>query len=56
MDCLLEMAEVEWDHEAYFRSKVTGHFLTRVFKVWRTPAAALRRSARRTRLARTGRL
>jgi rubrerythrin len=37
VDCLLEMAEVEWDHEAYFRSKVTGHFLTRVFKVWAPP-------------------
>lgn len=37
LDCLLEMAEVEWDHEAYFRSKVTGHFLTRLFPVWSPP-------------------
>ncbi len=37
VDCLLEMAEVEWDHEAYFRAKVTGHFLTRVFPVWPPP-------------------
>lgn len=37
LECLLEMAEVEWDHEAYFRAKVTGHFLTRVFRVWPPP-------------------
>jgi hypothetical protein len=37
LECLLEMAEVEWDHEAYFRSKVTGHFLTRLFPVWSPP-------------------
>src|SRR5262245_676616 len=35
--CLLEMAEVEWDHEAYFRAKVTGHALTRFFPVWSPP-------------------
>ncbi len=32
--CLLEMAEVEWDHEAYFRSKVDSHWLRRVIRVW----------------------
>jgi hypothetical protein len=32
--CLLEMAEVEWDHEAYFRSKVESHWLRRVIRVW----------------------
>lgn len=37
VDCLLEMAEVEWDHEAYFRAKVEGHRLARVFKVWPAP-------------------
>ena len=37
MDCLLEMAEVEWDHEAYFRAKVERHALARVFKVWAPP-------------------
>jgi hypothetical protein len=37
LDCLLEMAEVEWEHEAYFRSKVEGHPLTRVFKLWPPP-------------------
>ena len=27
VECLLEMAEVEWDHEAYFRGKVESHWL-----------------------------
>jgi hypothetical protein len=37
LECLVEMAEVEWEHEAYFRSKVEGHWLTRVFPVWGPP-------------------
>jgi rubrerythrin len=37
VDCLLEMAEVEWEHEAYFRAQVEGHALTRLFKVWPPP-------------------
>ena len=32
--CLLEMAEVEWEHEAYFRGKVESHWLHRVIRVW----------------------
>ena len=39
VDCLLMMAEVEWDHEAYFRSKVIGHPMRRIFKVWDAPPA-----------------
>jgi rubrerythrin len=38
IDCLLSMAEVEWEHERYFREKVAGHLLLRVFKVWPAPA------------------
>lgn len=34
VECLLEMAEVEWDHEAYFRSKVESHWLRRMIRVW----------------------
>jgi demethoxyubiquinone hydroxylase (CLK1/Coq7/Cat5 family) len=34
IDCLLTMAEVEWEHELYFRSKVMGHRLLRWIKVW----------------------
>jgi len=34
IDCLLTMAEVEWEHELYFRSRVMGHRLLRWIKVW----------------------
>jgi rubrerythrin len=34
VDCLLTMAEVEWEHEAYFRSKVEGHPLSRHVRMW----------------------
>ena len=34
IECLLTMAEVEWDHENYFRGRVTGHRLLRVFRLW----------------------
>jgi len=37
VDCLLTMAEVEWEHEQYFRSKVTGHPLLRLFPLWPAP-------------------
>lgn len=34
VDCLLTMAEVEWEHEAYFRAKVLGHPWSRLCAVW----------------------
>jgi hypothetical protein len=34
IDCLLTMAEVEWEHEFYFRQKALSHPLSRVVKVW----------------------
>jgi hypothetical protein len=34
---LLHMAEVEWDHEAYFRGKVMSHFLGRRLPLWTPP-------------------
>src|SRR5262245_22913297 len=37
IDCLLEMAEVEWDHEKYFRSCVLKHPLSRHLPVWPEP-------------------
>lgn len=37
IDCLLEMAEVEWDHELYFRSRVREHFLGRRLPLWPQP-------------------
>jgi rubrerythrin len=37
IDCLLEMAEVEWDHELYFRSRVMEHALGRRLPLWSQP-------------------
>jgi rubrerythrin len=39
VDCLLEMAEVEWDHEFYFRSRVREHFVGRRLALWTQPPA-----------------
>src|SRR4026207_1912114 len=37
IDCLLTMAEVEWEHERYFRELITGHWLTWTIKLWDGP-------------------
>lgn len=37
VDCLLEMAEVEWDHQHYFRARVQEHFLGRRLPIWPQP-------------------
>jgi rubrerythrin len=37
VDCLLMMAEVEWEHEQYFRSKVLSHPAGRLLPVWPLP-------------------
>ena len=37
VDCLLTMAEVEWEHEHYFRSRVLSHWLSRCIPVWPEP-------------------
>lgn len=37
IDGLLEMAEVEWEHELYFRSRVREHFLGRRLPLWPQP-------------------
>jgi rubrerythrin len=34
---LLEMAEVEWDHERFFRDKASGHALWLLVPVWPAP-------------------
>jgi hypothetical protein len=34
IDCLLTMAEVEWEHEFFFRNILIGHPLLRIFKLW----------------------
>ena len=37
MDCLLAMAEIEWDHEQYFRSRVQAHRLAPWLPLWPAP-------------------
>ena len=37
VDSLLNMAEVEWDHEAYFREKIATHPLRFLIPVWKKP-------------------
>ncbi len=35
---LMSMAQVEWDHEQYFRSKVQQHWLRHIIPLWSMPA------------------
>lgn len=37
VDCLLTMAEVEWEHEHYFRGCVKSHWLNRFIPLWKEP-------------------
>lgn len=37
VECLLEMAEVEWEHEAYFRERVLAHWLGPHLPIWPKP-------------------
>lgn len=37
IDCLLTMAEVEWEHERYFRERIVGHWMLRLFPLWDPP-------------------
>jgi hypothetical protein len=37
IDCLLTMAEVEWEHEKYFRSRVLIHPLGQRLSLWPAP-------------------
>jgi hypothetical protein len=38
-DCRLMMAEVEWEHEQYFRGQVLRHSLGRRLPIWPSPPA-----------------
>jgi hypothetical protein len=38
VDDLLDMAEIEWDHELYFREKAASSVLWRFFPKWPVPA------------------
>ncbi|PWT91809.1 MAG: hypothetical protein C5B55_07525 [Blastocatellia bacterium] len=39
IDCLLTMAEVEWEHEHYFRERVLSHRWATWLKIWPPPPA-----------------
>ena len=39
IDCLLTMAEVEWEHEKYFRSRVLIHLFGKRLPIWPEPPA-----------------
>ena len=47
IDCLLSMAEVEWEHEKYFRSRVERHPWLRFFPLWEAapPKESIRRDS-----------
>ena len=51
IDCLLTMAEVEWEHEKFFRERVTGHWLLRLFPLWDPPPPKEDIRAARRRMA-----
>jgi rubrerythrin len=38
VDCLLTMAEVEWEHERFFRACIQRHRLGRHLRIWPAPA------------------
>jgi len=50
IDCLLTMAEVEWEHEHYFRTCVLRHRWSRRVSIWPEPPPkeAIRRSFEKT--------
>lgn len=37
VDCILTMAEVEWEHERFFREQVRRHWLARLIPLWSPP-------------------
>lgn len=37
LDCILEMAEVEWEHERFFRETLAGNAMLRFLPMWSTP-------------------
>lgn len=37
IDCLLTMAEVEWEHEKFFREQIIGHWMLRFCPLWDAP-------------------
>ena len=37
IDCILTMAEVEWEHERFFRERLIGHRLPTILRLWDPP-------------------
>lgn len=37
VDCLLTMAELEWEHERFFREQIAGHRMLRFLPLWDPP-------------------
>ena len=37
IDCILTMAEVEWEHERFFRERLVGHRLLAILRLWDAP-------------------
>jgi rubrerythrin len=54
VDCLLTMAEVEWEHECYFRSRVLSHRWANRLRIWPQPPGkeTIRKSFERDYLVR----
>lgn len=38
IDCILGMAEVEWEHERYFRERIAGHPFLAFLPLWEAPS------------------
>ena len=49
--CLLQLAEVEWEHERYFRERVMKHRFARLIPLWKTPPPKENIRRERTRVA-----
>jgi rubrerythrin len=43
IECLLRMADVEREHERFFREQVEGHPLLKVFRMWEVPPERVER-------------
>lgn len=46
VDCIIAMAQTEWEHEKYFRECITGHWMLRWFPLWTPPTASPERETR----------
>lgn len=40
VECLLTMAQTEWEHERFFRERIAGHWMLRWFKLWEPPGSS----------------